>query len=35
MTGGVVSCTVMSKLLEPVLPAASVALQVTVVVPIG
>ena len=31
--GAVVSCTVTSKLLLPVLPAASVAVQVTVVVP--
>ena len=33
MTGGVVSRTVMSKLLEPMLPAASVAEQSTVAVP--
>src|SRR6266581_2498220 len=33
--GGVVSCTVTSKLLVPVLPWVSVALQLTVVVPIG
>ena len=33
MTGGVVSCTVTVKLLAPVLPAASVAEQFTVVTP--
>jgi hypothetical protein len=34
-TGGVVSCTVIVKELLPVLPASSVAVHVTVVVPSG
>ncbi|MFN8224165.1 MAG: hypothetical protein U0R50_13070 [Gaiellales bacterium] len=33
--GGVVSCTVITKLAEPVFPEASVAVQVTVVLPSG
>ena len=33
MTGGVVSCTVTVKLLVPMLPAVSVAEQLTVAVP--
>lgn len=35
ITGGVVSCTVTVKLVRAVLPLASVAVHVTVVVPVG